>query len=124
MHVPVLIMQIWTDNATNLHWKIFLRVLARVQTADFFLQSWTFCLEHETCFFCLNGFNSGQSGMTSAKLVFLVVGLGVARVCNIYSMYIMYTMFNVYVCSMYKCKQCVRNLIEKIFITSYFLKHT
>jgi len=35
--------------------------------------------------------------MTSAKLVFLVVGLGVARVCNIYNMYIMYTMFNVYV---------------------------
>ena len=33
----------------------------------------------DTCFFFLNGFNSGQSGMTSARDVFLEVGFGAVR---------------------------------------------
>ena len=36
MHVPVLIMQLWINNATTLHWNIFLHVFKKVQTADFF----------------------------------------------------------------------------------------
>ena len=37
----------------------------------------------KTCFFLANGFSSGQSGITSAKLVFLRACLGVDRVWKI-----------------------------------------